>query len=172
MARNGTGQFTLVTNSWNPAINGVSATAADWQTLITDVANSITQSTSADGQTPITGVWNYGGYRISNAGAGTNAGDVMTYGQSGAAFDSMTVTSSITAGSLTASTVNGSTTTQPPGTNDGTIASTAFVVAQAFSVALPAQAGKDGLEVTTRSGTAFWGFSAGTCLGVLNFFGA
>ncbi len=38
MPRNGSGGFSLVSNSFNPAVNGVSATAADWQSLINDVA--------------------------------------------------------------------------------------------------------------------------------------
>ncbi len=60
MARNGSGTYNLLTNSWNPATNGVSATAVDWQNLINDVASALTQSLSADGQTPMTGNLNAG----------------------------------------------------------------------------------------------------------------
>ena len=159
MARNGSGFFSLVTNSWNPAINGVSATAADWQALINDVANSITQSVSADGQTQITGVFNYGANRIANIGAGTNAGDALVFGQSGASLDSLTVSTLDVTTSVTALGV-----TQPPGTSNTTLATTAFVAAAAFSAALPSQSGNDGLSVTTDGTTAAWRLSSADAL--------
>jgi acetyl-CoA carboxylase biotin carboxylase subunit len=53
--RNGSGSYSLPVNTWNPATNSVSASAADWQTLINDVATALTASVAADGQTPMTG---------------------------------------------------------------------------------------------------------------------
>lgn len=191
MARNGSGTFNLVTNSWNPAINGVSATAADWQLLINDVASALTQSVSSDGQTPITGVFNFGANRITNIGAGTNTGDALVYGQTGASLDSLTVnTLNVN------TTVTGFGVTQPPGTNNTTlattafamnlqsptftgvpvaptatpgtnttqVATTAFVTAAAFSAALPSQTGNDGLSVTTDGTTASWRLSSADSL--------
>jgi hypothetical protein len=90
MPRNGSGGYDLPTNSWNPAVNGASATSTDYQALINDVETAIQQSVSADGQTPITGDFNFGGYELLNfeaesdlinftpSGAGAVATDVQT----------------------------------------------------------------------------------------------
>lgn len=81
MARNGSGTYNLLTNSWNPATNGVSATAVDWQNLINDVAAALTQSLSADGQTPMTGNLNAGNNKITGLAAGTGAGQSIRWEQ-------------------------------------------------------------------------------------------
>jgi hypothetical protein len=81
MPRNGNGVFDLLTNSWNPAINGNSAVPSDWQDLIDDVAASITQSVSADGQTPMVGDLNMNGNRIEVVANGVANTDAATVGQ-------------------------------------------------------------------------------------------
>lgn len=81
MARNGSGGYSLPVNTWNPATNGVSATAADWQALINDVAAAVQQSISADGQTPITGSLNMGGNRLTSLAAGTATGHSLRFEQ-------------------------------------------------------------------------------------------
>jgi hypothetical protein len=81
MARNGSGTYNLLTNSWNPATNGVSATAVDWQNLINDVAAALNQSLSADGQTPITGNLNAGNNKITGLAAGSGTGDSLRWEQ-------------------------------------------------------------------------------------------
>jgi hypothetical protein len=81
MARNGSGTYNLLTNSWNPATNGVSATAVDWQNLINDVAAALTQSLSADGQTPMTGNLNAGNNKITGLAAGSATGNSLRWEQ-------------------------------------------------------------------------------------------
>lgn len=81
MARNGSGTFVLINNSWYPAVNGVSATPADWNSLINDIASALTGSVAADGQTPLTGNLNGGSYKLTNIGNGTNAQDAVTFSQ-------------------------------------------------------------------------------------------
>jgi hypothetical protein len=81
MSRNGSGGYSLLSNSWNPAVNGVTATAADWQALINDVAAAIQQSISADGQTPITGNLQMGGNKLTNLAAGSGTGQSLRYEQ-------------------------------------------------------------------------------------------
>jgi hypothetical protein len=81
MPRNGSGGFSLVSNSFNPAVNGVSATAADWQSLINDVAAAVQQSISADGQTPITGNLQMGGNKLTGLAAGSGTGQSLRYDQ-------------------------------------------------------------------------------------------
>lgn len=77
MPRNGQGDFSLIPNSWNPAVNGVVATAADWQALITDIAAAIAQSVSKDGQTVMTGPLQMGNNRIRGLGAPVGPGDSL-----------------------------------------------------------------------------------------------
>lgn len=81
MARNGSGTYNLVTNSWYPPVNGVSATATDWQTFIEDVAAALTQSIAADGQTPITGNLSMGGNILTGLGAGSATGHSLRWQQ-------------------------------------------------------------------------------------------
>ena len=81
MSRNGSGVYNLPTNSWNPAIVGVSATPADWQALINDVAAALTQSLSADGQTPLSGNLNMAGNKLTGLAAGTSAGQSLRFEQ-------------------------------------------------------------------------------------------
>jgi hypothetical protein len=81
MSRNGSGGYSLPVNSWNPAVNGVSATAADWQSLINDVATALQQSVSADGQTPITGNLAMGGNKLTGLGAGVGTGESLRFEQ-------------------------------------------------------------------------------------------
>jgi hypothetical protein len=68
-------------NSWNPAINGVSATAADWQNLANDIAAALTQSLSSDGQTPVTGNLPMTGNKLTGLGAGSATGDSVRWEQ-------------------------------------------------------------------------------------------
>ena len=81
MPRNGSGTYILPVNSWNPATNGNSATAADWQSLIDDVESAVTQSLSADGQTPMTGNLNANNNKITNLAAGSASGDSLRWQQ-------------------------------------------------------------------------------------------
>jgi len=81
MSRNGSGGYSLPSNSWNPAVNGVTATAADWQALINDVATAIQQSVSADGQTPITGNLQMGGNKLTGLAAGSGTGQSLRFEQ-------------------------------------------------------------------------------------------
>jgi len=81
MSRNGSGVYSLPVNSWNPAINGVSATAADWQNLANDIAAALTQSLSSDGQTPVTGNLPMTGNKLTGLGAGSATGDSLRWEQ-------------------------------------------------------------------------------------------
>ena len=81
MSRNGSGVYSLPVNSWNPAINGVSATASDWQNLANDIAAALTQSLSADGQTPVTGNLPMTGNKLTGLGAGSATGDSLRWEQ-------------------------------------------------------------------------------------------
>ncbi|MBC9904757.1 hypothetical protein [Achromobacter xylosoxidans] len=81
MPRNGTGGYSLPNNSWNPAVNGAAATAADWQALINDVATAIQNSVSSDGQTTMTGSLNMGGFVVAGLGAPSGTGQSLRWEQ-------------------------------------------------------------------------------------------
>lgn len=77
MSRNGSGGYTAPTGSWNPATNGNSATAADWNALLADMVAAIEGSLAADGQTPMTGNLQMGGNKSTGLGAATTLGDAL-----------------------------------------------------------------------------------------------
>jgi len=81
MSRNGSGTYNAPVGSFNPAVNGVSASAADWNTLLADLTAALTQSLSADGQTPVTGSINMGGNRLTALAAGTATGHSLRWEQ-------------------------------------------------------------------------------------------
>ena len=66
MSRNGSGTFSLT--SGNPVVTGTTISSTWANTTLSDIANGLTQSVSADGQTPITGALQMGGNNINNAG--------------------------------------------------------------------------------------------------------
>jgi hypothetical protein len=81
MPRSGTGQYFPPTNTWSPSINGVLATAGDWQQLLDDLAAALTQSVSRDGQTPMTGNLALGNNKITGLTAGTGTGEALAFQQ-------------------------------------------------------------------------------------------
>jgi len=69
MSRNGSGTYTLPAG--NPVVTGTTISSTWANSTLTDIQNAITQSVSADGQTPITGALQMGGNDIQNAGTVT-----------------------------------------------------------------------------------------------------
>lgn len=111
MPRNGTGQFTLASPP-GPPQNGTTASATDMTTLLQDISASMTASTANDGQTKITGSWDWQGYNISNLATlsaasgvfsdiatsnGATVGNVLTVTKGGATITgNSTVTGTLT----------------------------------------------------------------------------
>lgn len=81
MPRNGSGSYSLPTNSWFPAVNGVTATSTDWNTTAQDIQAALTQSISSDGQTPMTGNLQMGNNKITGLAAGTANTDAINFTQ-------------------------------------------------------------------------------------------
>jgi hypothetical protein len=81
MPRNGTGTYVPPASSWVPAVNGVNATAADWNALQVDLTAAVTQSVSKDGQTPMTGNLPMGNNKITGLATGTANTDAANVGQ-------------------------------------------------------------------------------------------
>ncbi len=53
MSRNGSGTYNLPAG--NPVVTGTTVTSTWANSTMTDIANALTQSVSADGQTPMSG---------------------------------------------------------------------------------------------------------------------
>jgi hypothetical protein len=70
-----------VNNSWNPPVNGVLATGTDFKSLYDDLIDAITQSVSRDGQSPMTGDLQMGGFKLTGMGVGTGTGQTLTWEQ-------------------------------------------------------------------------------------------
>ena len=76
MSRNGSGTYSLPAG--NPVVTGTTISSTWANTTLTDIANALTGSLAADGQTTASGNLNMGTNRITNAADPTNAQDVAT----------------------------------------------------------------------------------------------
>ena len=76
MSRNGSGTYNLPAG--NPVVTGTTITSTWANTTLSDIANALTGSVSADGQTPITGNLNLGTNKITNMGTPTTSTDAAT----------------------------------------------------------------------------------------------
>ena len=66
MSRNGSGTYSLPAG--NPVVTGTTVTSTWANSTMTDIANALTQSVSADGQTPMSGPLNMATNNINNVG--------------------------------------------------------------------------------------------------------
>lgn len=66
MSRNGSGTYSLPAG--NPVVTGTTVTSSWANSTMTDIANALTQSVAADGQTPMTGSLNMATNNITNVG--------------------------------------------------------------------------------------------------------
>lgn len=76
MSRNGSGTYTLPAG--NPVVTGTTISSTWANTTLTDVANALTGSLAADGQTTATGNLNMGTFQVVNAGDPTTAQALAT----------------------------------------------------------------------------------------------
>lgn len=83
MPRNGAGVYNLPTSTWYPAVNGVTATSADYNTQMADMQAALTQSVSQDGQTPMTGNLPMGNNKITGLAKGSALTDAPAMSQLG-----------------------------------------------------------------------------------------
>ena len=65
MSRNGSGTYTLPAN---PVVTGTTITSSWANTTMQNIADGLTQSVSADGQTPMSGALNMATNNINNVG--------------------------------------------------------------------------------------------------------
>lgn len=79
MPRNGSGTFNLVAG--NPVVTGTTISSTTTNNTLTDIANGLTGSVSADGQTVMTGNQSMGGFKLTSLGNGTSSSDAVNYAQ-------------------------------------------------------------------------------------------
>jgi hypothetical protein len=90
MSRNGTGTYNLPAG--NPVVTGTSISSTWANTTLTDIANALSGSVAADGQTPMTGQLDMNSQKIKNLLAGTVAGNAVEFAQFTTAFVNPTFT--------------------------------------------------------------------------------
>jgi len=90
MSRNGTGTYNLPAG--NPVVTGTSISSTWANTTMTDLANALSGSVAADGQTPMTGQLDMNSQKIKNLATGTTAGNAIEYTQFTTAFVNPTFT--------------------------------------------------------------------------------
>lgn len=79
MPRNGTGTYTLPAGQ--PVTSGTVISSTTHNTLMADIANALTGSIAADGQTPATANIPLGGYKLTNVSSATSRTEYATSGQ-------------------------------------------------------------------------------------------
>jgi hypothetical protein len=79
MSRNGSGTYTLPAG--NPVVTGTSIASTWANTTMTDLANALTDSVAADGQTTMTGSLKMGSNKITGLADGTLVTDGVSKGQ-------------------------------------------------------------------------------------------
>jgi hypothetical protein len=122
MARNGSGTYSLPTPFPSGFANGTTIDAPTVNSVLTDLQSALTASVAADGQTPITGNWTFGGYNIIGIGTlgvtnvvatavatsgGMTVGDTLTVTKGGASIGGTVAATAVTATDM--STGNGMT---------------------------------------------------------------
>jgi hypothetical protein len=79
MSRNGSGTYTLPAG--NPVVTGTSVASTWANTTMTDLANALTDSVAADGQTTMTGSLKMGSNKVTGLADGTLTTDGVSKGQ-------------------------------------------------------------------------------------------
>jgi len=79
MSRNGSGTYSLPAG--NPVVTGTTISSTWANSTLNDIANALTGSLAADGQTTATGNLQMGNNKIVDLDDGTASGDAVNYGQ-------------------------------------------------------------------------------------------
>lgn len=175
MALDGNGTFTPPAPEF-PAIAGTTILASDFNAIILDIAAALSTAIFRDGQAAFTANQSLGTFKLTNVGNGTNPQDATTVlqvftnpaftatGATGVTFAGTKLTITVTTADLSGSAsvvlpANTTGVTAAVTDNSTLLATTAFVVQQAFLSALPAQSGNAGKFVTTNGTTASWAYA-------------
>lgn len=94
MSRNGSGVYTLPAG--NPVVTNTTISSTWANTTLTDIANSLTGSVAADGQTPMTGALDMNSQKVILLANGTLPTDAINLGQLTSALIDPTITGDLT----------------------------------------------------------------------------
>lgn len=75
------GTYIAPASSWSPAVVSSSATPIDWNALLTDLSNALTQSMSRDGTSPPTANLPMAAFKLTGLAPGTSSGDSLRFDQ-------------------------------------------------------------------------------------------
>jgi microcystin-dependent protein len=108
MARNGSGNYTAPSSTWNPAIPGTTILSDDWNALLSDLSTAITNSIASDGQTTTTLAIPFAqGMRVGTGSLGAPSFGVIGDTDTGIYFPSAN-TGALVAGGVVAASWNAS----------------------------------------------------------------
>jgi len=79
MPRNGSGAYSPPAGQ--PVVGGTTVSSSVFNALVTDLGAEMTKSVCTDGQTPMTANLQMGGFKLTNLGAASNAGDAVQLSQ-------------------------------------------------------------------------------------------
>ena len=96
--------YTAPANSVNPAIPDTEINATDFNAMLDDLSEALTESIASDGVTTVTANIPMAGFKLTGVGLATTLGDALSYGRNA------------TVAALVATTVNGNTFTTGTGT--------------------------------------------------------
>ena len=153
MPRSGTGTYTIP----NTFSSGTVISSTTMNSNFADVATALTQSVAADGQTPITGNFDWGGKNILNIGTLAASSVAMNFGASSGVFTAANGTSGsqvVNYSQFPATLTSTGTTTLPNGLilKWGTGSTTAGVGAVTFAAAFPGACHNVQLTINGGSG--------------------
>lgn len=100
MPRNGSGTYRPPSSSWYPAVDGQNAETDDWNSLAADLSDAISDSISADGQTPVVANIPMSGFKFTGLGAGSANGNSIRYEQVNGLLNANTAGVTISSGLL------------------------------------------------------------------------
>lgn len=127
MPYNGVGQFTSLGAPIFPAVPNTYILASYFNATMNDIFTGLSTAWTKDGQSAATANMPMGGFKITGAADGSAATDYVTFGQvyTNPSFNNLIMTGIPVAP------------TAAPGTNTTQVATTAFVLATAFSLTIP-----------------------------------
>lgn len=151
-----------------PAISGQVIYADDWNAIVEDIAMALSNCITRDGQSPALADISLGGFKITNLAAAVATGQAVRFDEFDLVVDDVAALATALAlkGNITTQVWLGNhdftgavltAATQAAGNNTTLVATTAFVIAQAFNTALPGQSAATIGQVPFSDGTnAFW----------------
>lgn len=81
MPRNGSGVYTPPANSVNPAVPDTEINADDFNDMLADLSEAMTDSIASDGQTTITADLPMAGFKLTGLGTPSSTGDSLAWGR-------------------------------------------------------------------------------------------